>query len=280
MAPTSSDGNWHDLGVRAAAALILMPVVIGCVWLGGTTYELLLLTLAGLMIWEWCKLVFSQKEWLLQGLVFGAGCALSFACVRVGQPGYAAIALLLAWALSSGLATVQGGWSFWRVCGVPYIVLPVLALFLLRTEPLLGLVAIVWLLAVIWTTDTFAYFAGRLFGGPKLSLRYSPKKTWSGLLGGALGAACAAALVSYSADLPSLWASAALGASTAVVSQLGDIFESAGKRHFNVKDSSTLIPGHGGILDRVDGLVFGAVFVACIGYIRFGDLGQVAHFLL
>lgn len=280
MTSPPADSAWRDLGVRAAAAALLIPFVIGCVWLGGTVYEILLLILAGLMIWEWCRLVFSSEERPVQVLVFVVGCAMSFALVKLGQPLYATFALTAAWAVSVGYAAIGGAANFWRFCGLPYIVLPVLALFYLRAEPLLGLVAIIWLLAVVWATDTCAYFAGRLIDGPKLSPRYSPKKTWSGLAGGMIGAGVAAVLVTYWAGLPGLLMAGALGAVTAFVSQAGDIFESACKRHFNVKDSGALIPGHGGILDRVDGLLFAAVFVAGVGFARHGDLGQIAQFLL
>ena len=280
MTSPSADGAWRDLGVRAAAAVVLIPLVITCVWFGGSIYELLLLVFAGLMIWEWCGLVFTEHERRIQILVFSIGCAVSFACVRLGQPGFAIGALAATWAASAGFAATKGQISIWRVCGVPYLMLPVLALFYLRAEPLLGLVAIIWLLAVVWATDTFAYFAGRLIGGPKLSPRYSPNKTWAGLAGGMLGAGGAALLVAHFSGLQGLAMAAILGAVTAFVSQVGDIFESAAKRHFNVKDSGALIPGHGGILDRVDGLLFAAIFVAGVGFARHGDLRQVAHFLL
>ncbi len=280
MTSPSADGPWRDLGVRAGAALVLIPIVIGCVWLGGTAFELLLLVFGGLMIWEWCRLVFSDRERLVQVVVFAAGCATTFALARSDAPMLVLGALLATWALSAGIAALRGGLNFWRFCGVPYLILPILALYYLRSEPLLGMVAIVWLLVVVWSTDTVAYFAGRLIGGPKLSPRYSPKKTWSGLMGGMVGAGVAAMLVSYWADLPSLFWAGALGAIAAAISQVGDIFESACKRHFNVKDSGALIPGHGGILDRVDGLLFAAVFCAAVGLAKHGSIGQVAHFLM
>ncbi len=280
MTSPTADGPWRDLGVRAGAAVVLIPAVLGCVWLGGTAFELLLLVFGGLMIWEWCRLVFSDQERLAQAVVFAVGCAATFALARSGMPMFALGALLVAWALSTGVAALRGGLSFWRICGVPYLILPILALYYLRSEPLLGMVAIVWLLAVVWSTDTAAYFAGRLIGGPKLSPPYSPKKTWSGLVGGMVGAGVAAMLVAYWANLPSLFLVGVLGAITAAISQVGDIFESACKRHFNVKDSGALIPGHGGILDRVDGLLFAAVFCAAVGFVKHGSIGQVAHFLL
>ncbi len=280
MTTPSRDSAWRDLGVRAAAAAVLIPVVLACVSFGGTAYELLLLLTAGLMIWEWCRLVFSDQERLVQVAVFAVGCAVSFGSAKAGLPIYALVALAAAWGLSVALAVVRGKLTMWRCCGVPYLILPILAMFYLRSEPLLGLVAIIWLLAVVWATDTGAYFAGRLFGGPKLAPRFSPKKTWSGLVGGMVGAAAAAILVALFADLPGWLMVGLLGAVTAAVSQVGDIFESAAKRHFNVKDSGALIPGHGGILDRVDGLLFASVFIAGVGMVRHGDVGLVAHFLL
>ena len=167
MTSPTADGPWRDLGVRAGAALVLIPVVIGCVWLGGMAFELLLLVFGGLMIWEWCRLVFSDQERLAQTAVFAAGCAAAFALARSGTPMFALGAVLATWALSVGLAGFRSGLGFWRLCGVPYLILPILSLYYLRSEPLLGMVAIVWLLAVVWSTDTGAYFAGRLIGGPK-----------------------------------------------------------------------------------------------------------------
>jgi phosphatidate cytidylyltransferase len=147
------------------------------------------------------------------------------------------------------------------------VALPVLALVLLRTDNVWGVHAIMWLMLVVWATDTFAYFAGRIIGGPKLAPVLSPKKTWAGLLGGMAGAALVSAI--YAAYfLPSWAALAGVAAALAVVAQLGDIFESALKRRFNMKDSGNLIPGHGGILDRVDGLVVAGVVAAIIGFVR------------
>jgi phosphatidate cytidylyltransferase len=124
-----------------------------------------------------------------------------------------------------------------------------------------------WLMLVVWATDSFAYFAGRIIGGPKLAPRLSPKKTWAGLLGGMAGAAVIS--TGYALYYLPNWVALALAAAAlAVVAQLGDIFESALKRRYGVKDSGTLIPGHGGVLDRVDGLVTVGVVAAIIGFAR------------
>ncbi len=136
--------------------------------------------------------------------------------------------------------------------GIPYVVLPITGLMLLRAAPD-GFALTLWTLAIVWATDIGAYFTGRTLGGPKLAPRVSPSKTWSGLGGGVLAALAAGALIARYNDLPAacLW----LGAPLAVLAQAGDLFESALKRRAGVKDSGSILPGHGGALDRLDGVV-------------------------
>lgn len=279
MAEAQQVSRWRDLGVRFAAALVLMPVVLFCVWWGGFAY-LLLLIAAGLGIaWEWCQMAFAREGAdRFQLPVHGLTVAAALLCAAYASPLTSLMAIAIGWAISIGLASRAAPLSFWRVVGVPYLTLPLLALFYLRAESGFGFLALIWLLMVIWATDTFAYFAGRLIGGPKLT-RFSPKKTWAGLGGGAVGAGVASALVGVTAKLPVIWIPVLLAAIVAVVSQIGDIFESAAKRHFNVKDSSSLIPGHGGILDRIDGLMFAALFCAGLALLRGSDLNSASRFL-
>jgi phosphatidate cytidylyltransferase len=160
--------------------------------------------------------------------------------------------------------------SFWSIIGVPYIGLSALALMILRGDPQFGLIAVYWLLFVVWGADTLAYFAGRLIGGPKLLPKISPKKTWAGLIGAIVGGVLCSALFATVAGLDTLLWFCGIGAILAIVEQAGDFFESALKRSVGVKDSSALIPGHGGMLDRVDGLVAAAAVAALIGCIRAG----------
>lgn len=151
---------------------------------------------------------------------------------------------------------------FWSLLGLVYVIVPCIALVWLRQTPEHGRHIAFWLFCAVWATDIGAYFAGRTIGGPKLIPRISPNKTWAGLLGGMVSAAIAGGLVAaLDPALPTL-ALAALAGLVAVVSQAGDFTESAVKRYFGVKDSSHLIPGHGGVLDRLDGLLFAAPFVA------------------
>jgi phosphatidate cytidylyltransferase len=156
----------------------------------------------------------------------------------------------------------------WGWAGVAYVTATCLSFILLR-EPSLGgsLTLLVYLLAVVWATDIGAYFAGRSIGGPKLAPRLSPKKTWAGLLGGMLSAAAIGSLLSVFFPFPpNLVHAALMSAVLAIVAQMGDLFESWLKREAGIKDSSNLIPGHGGILDRVDGLTFTAPLLVAIYY--------------
>ncbi|MBL8675716.1 MAG: phosphatidate cytidylyltransferase [Rhodospirillales bacterium] len=188
---------------------------------------------------------------------------LALAAVWFGFPWYDLMVALAAVAMLSEWRRMAGGFTHpvWLASGSFYLVAAVVAALWLRHDARMGQLTILWVLAVVWATDIFAFFAGRAIGGPKLAPRISPGKTWSGLAGGMAAAAAASAVFSVwsAAPLSSLcfW-----GAATAVVAQAGDLLESAAKRRFGVKDSGTLIPGHGGILDRVDGLVAALLLVA------------------
>jgi phosphatidate cytidylyltransferase len=148
--------------------------------------------------------------------------------------------------------------------------LSALSVILLRNDSHFGLIAVYWLLFVVWGADTLAYFAGRTIGGPKLMPAVSPRKTWAGLAGAIAGGALCSALFAWVAGLNSVAWLFGIGALMAVVEQAGDLFESALKRKAGVKDSSALIPGHGGMLDRVDGLVAAGIVAALIGGVRTG----------
>jgi len=145
-----------------------------------------------------------------------------------------------------------------------YAALPAAALVWLRGDPALGAVAVVYLFAVAWTTDTASYAGGRLIGGPKLAPRISPRKTWSGFIVGAV----TPALVGYAFALALKGTSplklALVSVALALACQMGDLVESWVKRRFGAKDMSQMIPGHGGLLDRIDGLLFAAILAALI----------------
>src|SRR5262249_5983935 len=149
----------------------------------------------------------------------------------------------------------------------------------LRSDAQYGFLAMIFLFAVVWGTDILAYFVGRAVGGPKLAPWISPKKTWSGAIGGVAAAIAAAIAVAFAGGLSNMAAVALLAAALSIVSQAGDLFESALKRRFDVKDSSQLIPGHGGLMDRLDGFLTAAVAATLIG-LAHGGLASAARGLL
>jgi phosphatidate cytidylyltransferase len=151
----------------------------------------------------------------------------------------------------------------WLVAGYAYIALAVLAAFWIRHDARVGLLTFLWLMAAVWATDIFAFFAGRTFGGRKLAPVLSPNKTWSGLAGGIAASALVSVAFAIWEQANGLWL-AFWGVLTALAAQTGDLAESAMKRRFGVKDSGHLIPGHGGILDRVDGLLAALLFLALV----------------
>jgi phosphatidate cytidylyltransferase len=256
--------------LRVLSAFALLPVALAAVVLGGWVFVgCIALMVAGIAL-EWGRLSalrFGRRSGRIAGgaaLVVGLSSTLLMAS---GRP-EAALACLLGGTLLSGVvAWMAGGRPVSTGLGVAYVGLPALSLIWLRAAPELGLSALLWLLIVVWTTDTAAYFAGRAIGGPRLAPRISPSKTWSGLCGGMLGAALTGALTTWLLGSERLLQAAGLGAVLAIVAQLGDLAESAAKRAAGVKDSGSLIPGHGGLLDRVDGLLFAAPALALLGLI-------------
>lgn len=185
--------------------------------------------------------------------------------VYFGPPWFTAMVLIAAAAMGWEWARMCGGDAKWLIAGALYIAIPSGALIWLRGESTPGMITIFWLFAVVWSADIAAYLSGRGIGGPKLAPSISPKKTWAGFIGGVTCATVVAgAFALYWDESPlslALW-----GAVVAIASQAGDLLESGVKRRFGVKDSSALIPGHGGVLDRVDALVAGAVAMALLKY--------------
>ncbi|WP_420348315.1 phosphatidate cytidylyltransferase [Pelagibius sp.] len=255
------------LKVRILSAIVLAPLVLAGIYVGGIWLDALMLLAAGLMGWEWARLCSGAR--LVPGgylvIVVLVALPLFFA---VGLSQHALLELLAGTlavlVVSLVLHRHQALWhqALWLAGGTFYIGLAVLSFLWLRHLPEQGRDLVFWVLAVVWAVDIGAYFAGRGIGGPKLAPRISPNKTWAGLIGGSLAAGLVSALAALWLDKQA-GTLFFVGCALAVVAQGGDLLESFCKRHFGVKDSSHLIPGHGGILDRVDGLlaVLPVVFV-------------------
>lgn len=255
--------NWRDLGIRTLSSAILIPAVLLDVWLGDTWFHLLIALLAVMMAHEWTNIVHDRSSAQFALHAAAALCG-AFLPQSLGWPSTLTVIAVI-WVMSLTLAVIQSRMlNIWVLSGVPYVGLPAMAFVILRGESQAGMLTIMWLFAVIWAADICAYFAGRLVGGPKLAPIISPKKTWAGLLGAIAGGIAAGIAVAYGLGVASLISLGLLGGVLAVIEQLGDLFESALKRHYGVKDSGRLIPGHGGVLDRVDGLVAAALVLAAI----------------
>jgi phosphatidate cytidylyltransferase len=251
--------------LRVLSALALVPVALGVVVAGGWIYAGFVALLAILMALEWRRL--SEARY---GAPYGrlaGGLALGVALVAtilaaLGWPREAVASVALGLVLA--LARTRAPGSLWAGIGVALVALPAVALVWLRSIPEVGLDLLLWLLIVVWTTDTAAYLVGQSVGGPRLAPSISPGKTWSGLGGGVLGASLASAITAWALGYERLVQFAGVGAVFAVLAQLGDLTESALKRRAGVKDSGSLIPGHGGVLDRVDGLLITAPVLALL----------------
>lgn len=239
--------------------MVLVTATLAMTWSGPIPFAVLAGAVALVLLWEWGRLTTGQGFTPVR--VCAGACIL--AALGFTIAGRAGTALLLVGA-GAAVGALMSGRADPRteIGGVLYAGLPAVALLWFRSAPNHGLEAIVFLFLVVWATDTGAFIAGRAIGGPRLWARVSPNKTWSGLTGGVVAASvCAWVYVSWLGGRPGI-ALIAVAAVLAVVSQGGDLFESALKRAYGVKDASSLIPGHGGFMDRVDGLVFAAVAAA------------------
>lgn len=235
-----------DLGVRAVAGVAMVAVAAVALYLGGFFYWLLVAVAALFMMAEWADLhrvAYNDKR-LAQFALF---VPIAIMAPIAAGPGFLALGLIAGAAFFTVIVTRRPGLSH----GIVYVGLPVLALLLLRGEPQ-GRLLSFWAMALVWACDIGAYFAGRSIGGPKLAPTISPNKTWAGLIGGVIAATVfGAVLQQFGLPLHLVLATPLL----AVLAQMGDLYESQLKRRAGVKDSGNVLPGHGGVLDRLDGLV-------------------------
>lgn len=261
--PPNPGGPKSDLAVRTVSGIAMIAIALGALWAGGWPFRLFVILIAALMMWEWAGLVRVAGWRRIVGVgaaLLVAVCAGHIAAVPEFWLSGAADALRPVLLLVAGAAvllavlTIRPSLGF----GLLYVALPALALIYLREQQ--GLLVTLWAMALVWATDIGAYFAGRTFGGMKLAPRISPAKTWAGLIGGVIAAEVLSLILSTAFGLS--WAWAYFATLLAISAQIGDLFESWLKRRAGVKDSGRLLPGHGGVLDRLDGLVPVAVIVA------------------
>ena len=245
-----------DLATRALVGTALAAVALAGLWAGGAILWLFVAAVALVAVDEWARLVHVGQVRRLVA-IGGLALGLLLAAPFVWGPERTSVAMLVSIAVMM-LLTVGGARA---AAGLAYIGLAAIGLLYLREQPN-GPALALWTLIVVILTDTGAYFAGRAIGGPKLAPAISPSKTWAGVVGGMIAALIGGALVGHLAELPPamLW----LGAPLAAVAQAGDLFESALKRRAGVKDSGALLPGHGGVLDRIDGAMPVVILVAAL----------------
>jgi phosphatidate cytidylyltransferase len=256
----------RELCLRVGSALVLVPLAVGTAYLGGPPFLALWALAAEAVLWEWTHLVGEPRR--VPILAVGAATFLSSAVLSgLSSPG-SALAVLAAGAIAAaGLA--GAGRRTWILVGGFYAGAMLGAPAVLRSDAEYGLLALVLLFGVVWTTDVMAYFVGRAFAGPKLWPAVSPKKTWSGAVGGAASATLVGSGLSALAGLP-VAALVPVCAMLSLAAQAGDLLESILKRRFGAKNASELIPGHGGLMDRLDGFVAAALVAALLGLARGG----------
>ena len=261
--------KWQGLGTRIAAAAVLIPVVLAVTWLGGKWFVALVALVGIAAAYEWTRIAFdgSKVQFALIAIA-----VLIATVVAINYRALSSIALAaFFWSASLMAAGARGlKLNMFTFLGVPYIALPMAAIVQLRLSPEHGLVGIFWIFAVVWLADTLAYVFGRTIGGPKLAPVVSPNKTWAGLAGSVAGGALGSGLVAGFAGLGGIVPLVLLGGVFGIVGQIGDLYESAAKRRQGIKDSGAIIPGHGGVLDRIDALLAVSLAAFIVGLMRSG----------
>jgi phosphatidate cytidylyltransferase len=271
---------------RTASALVLAPLAIAIAFAGGWIFVAAFALTAALVLWEWTVLITGAADRRILVPALPALCAAAVLAqfdapgLAIGAVGLGGLGVAAATALRQDAGWRSGPAVVWAVAGVVYAGIVLISPIMLRRDPQLGFAALAFLFATVWATDIFAYLAGRRLGGPLLAPRLSPKKTWAGAVGGLAGGVVAGVLVAYASAGTYPVAAGVLALILSVAAQGGDLLESSVKRRFNAKDTSTLIPGHGGVMDRVDGFLVAALVAVVIGALRFGAAAAARGLLL
>jgi len=267
---TGSGMQMSNLQARVLTGILLGILMLGLAWVGGQLFTVFSIIIGGAVFYEWNRLIISLQSLFTQ--VCGWVCYVAVAGMMFFNFSAWSIFLVLLAGVSI-LILLSGRNAGWVAGGFVYSALLAVTLSLLRGNELSGFSAVCFLYAVVWGTDVGAYFCGRALGGPKLAPGLSPGKTWSGAIGGALvgvsgGGGVALLMMNIS---PASFAGPALALLLSVISQIGDLGESWVKRYFHVKDSGNILPGHGGVMDRVDGLVTASVALYVTGAVIAGS---------
>ena len=257
-----------DLRHRTVSAFVLVTLSICAGLAGGALFAAIVSSVFMLALFEWFMLVKQDEQRWLFWCAVSSALVLSALSLRGEATGLALAGFLGSASLfCAGLAYKK---TRWGMIGLSYMTLALCGIFHLRLDAEAGLAAVSFVAFIVWGTDTFAYFSGRLIGGPALSPQISPKKTWAGAIGGTLLGACMGLAILYLQVATISIGLVLLAIALSMISQVGDLAESWVKRKYAVKDTSSLIPGHGGLLDRIDGLLAAIIAAYAVGLIMGG----------
>ena len=272
----------RNLITRVVSAAVLIPIVLMIAYVGGWIFLILCGLAAAGIFWEWTHLAAGRAELQLLAPVWTA-LLMALVLVGLGYPATAALAILLGGVLAGAVALAGGSARdptvLWAAGGALYAGIGFLGPALLRNDVKLGFQAFLFVALIVWLTDILAFFVGRAVGGARLWPRISPNKTWSGAVGGLIGGLAGGIAVAYASGLGRLESLGVIALALSLLAQAGDLFESAVKRRFGAKDAGRIIPGHGGLMDRLDGFLFAAAAAAAIGILHAGT-GAAAYGLL
>lgn len=257
----------RELQLRIYSAIVMVIVVLAATWAGGIAFRLLAVAIGLLVYYEWSRMTRLAGTSLRSNSFGWFAMALVSVNMLFGSADFT-VPLFAGLVITAAIPALLRRISWWHPGGLFYAGLSAISLAAIRGDDSLGLIAMLFVFVVVWATDILAYFVGRAIGGPKLAPRISPGKTWSGAIGGTIAGVVGGYLVTMAHFQDVGFWTIVVGLSLSIASQIGDLFESFIKRRFGVKDSSNLIPGHGGVMDRVDGLVFAcfAAFFLAIGF--------------
>lgn len=276
--PAATPHNrWTDLVPRVVSAIIMIAPALLTLVAGGRLFAAFWFAASVAIHWEWQRMVGGERP--LLRLLVGAVALVAATYLTLAIALDAAVFVLFAGAVALAYAAGPGK-RLWSAGGLFYAAALVTSVCLLRFSVFDGFEVVLWLFAIVWGTDVMAYLGGRVIGGRKLAPRISPSKTWSGLLTGVIcGTLIGISILAIATPLAgaNVLPILLLGLVIAAVSQGGDLFESTVKRHFGIKDASRLIPGHGGVMDRLDGFIAAATFAALFGLARAGTAAVAAH---